>query len=132
MIPTVPTPADEATEPMAEPAAAAPAAASTGETAAAEEDEDPFPPALIVGLRAPDRAVARIIGPLTSERARLGTAVTFGISAAGRHAERAAVGGVTENPVRPNVLSLPTPRISPFPTRVATTSFDGDDGSGEG
>lgn len=101
-----------------EPAAPASAASPTG---GLEEAEPTFPPELIVGLRAPDRAAARIIGDMTPEQARLGAVVTFGISPSGRHAERAAASGATENPARPNVLSLPHPRLSPLPTRVCTS-----------
>jgi hypothetical protein len=115
----VPTSGDEQTDPEA-------AAHAAGASTSAPEDDDPFPPPLIVALRAPDRPVARVIGPMTPAQARLGVAVTFGISPRGRLLERAAVGDPSGNPARPNVLSLPQPRLSALPTRVATsTAFDG-------
>lgn len=95
--------------------------------ASGEAEEDPFPPALIRKLREPDRAVARIIGDMTPAEARLGADLTFGLSEAGRLAERAAVGGATEQRARGNVLSLPHPRISPVPTRGATVKALGED-----
>lgn len=117
----MPTPANDASEPAApaEPVAPVVSAASI---VGASEEADPFPPALIVALRAPDRPVARIIGAMTPAQARLGAAVTFAISPQGRLLERAAVGEATRKPARPNVLSLPLPRLSALPTRVATTT----------
>lgn len=129
----MPTPSDEATEPaaVAEPAAEAEPAAVSSSAAPArgpeadEADEDPFPPALIVGLRAPDRAVARTIGLITPEQARLGASITFGISGRGRSAERKAVAQAPRHDAAPNVLSRPHPRLSVLPTRIATsTSFE--------
>lgn len=120
----MPTAGDDAStgEGGEEPGVAA-VAAATGEVPPPTEEpleEDPFPPALIRKLRAPDHGVARIIGDMTPAQARLGAEVDLGISPAGRHAERAAVGGATEPRARGNVLSLPHPRISPLPTRGAT------------
>lgn len=117
------TPADDAI--AHEPAAEPPGSEATA--VAVQPDEDPQPPAVIVRLRAPDRAVARIIGSMTPEQARLGAAVTFGISPQGRHAERAAQAAGFEPPARANVLALPHPRREPPPTRVAMSSFDRDD-----
>jgi hypothetical protein len=84
------------------------------------------PPALIVRLRAPDRAVARIIGEMTPEHARLGAVITFGLSEQGRQAERAEQAHVAASRSPDNTLSAPHPRLDPLPTRVATkTSFRG-------
>jgi len=119
----VSTSADDAIahEPAAE---AIGAEAREASATAAEPDEDPQPPAVIVRLRGPDRAVARIIGPMTPEHARLGAVVTFGISPQGRLAERAAQAAGSEPRARANVLALPHPRRAPPPTRIATSSFD--------
>lgn len=89
-----------------------------------EPDEELQPPALIVRLRAPDRAVARIIGPITPEHARHGVAVSFGISPKGRLAERAEQARALLPHAGANVLALPHPRLAPPPTRIATSSFD--------
>jgi hypothetical protein len=120
----VPTPTDEA---IARAPAEEPGSAAAGEVpaTAAEPDEDLQPPALIVRLRAPDRAVARIIGAITPEHARQGAAVTFGISPQGRLAERAALADMVEADAPRNVLSLPHPRVDRLPTRITTTTgFD--------
>jgi hypothetical protein len=125
----MPTAGDEAStgEGGEEPGVAA-VAATTGEAPSDEPpEEDPFPPALIRKLREPDRAVARIIGDMAPAEARLGAELTFGLSEAGRLAERAAVGGTTEQRARGNVLSLPHPRISPLPARGATVKALGED-----
>ena len=61
---------------------------------------------------------------MTPEQARLGAAVTFGISPQGRLAERAAQVEGLEPRARRNVLGLPHPRSAPPPTRIATSSFD--------
>ncbi len=90
--------------------------------AVSHDDEDPFPPALIVAARAPDRAASRIIGVMTPEEARLGATVTFAISPRGRLAERVATSTRSESPSPSNVHSRPHPRISALPTRVATST----------
>lgn len=118
----MPTPGNDASEPAAAAEPVAPVVPAASVVGASEEAEDPFPPALIVALRAPDRPVARIIGAMTPAQARLGAAVTFAISPQGRLLERAAVGEATRKPARPNVLSLPQPRLSALPTRIATTT----------
>jgi hypothetical protein len=119
----VSTPADEAIarEPAVEAPTADPGDASVTAT---QPDEDLQPPALIVRLRAPDRAVARIIGPIAPEHARRGVVIGFGISAEGRLAERAAQARAAVPHPAANVLALPHPRLSPPPTRIASSSFD--------
>lgn len=99
------------------------ASARTDATAAAADDaEDPFPPALIVRLRAPDRAASHTIGAATPAQAGPATSLTFGLSPAARTAERAAIDRGARARGRANVLSLPHPRLEPAPTPVATTT----------
>ncbi|MCH9681500.1 MAG: hypothetical protein K0V04_08710 [Deltaproteobacteria bacterium] len=121
-----PSPEDEP-EPTTTTAAAA-SITSAADDESESTEEDPFPPALIVRTRHPDRGVSKIVGNLSPAQAQHGVAVTFGISVAGRDAERSALSrpprGTNKAPT--NVHSLPFPRLQPRPTRVATsTPFDG-------
>lgn len=113
------------------PESTGPAAAPEAPDPEPENDEDePFPPSLIVRTRAPDRGVSKIVGDLSPAQARLGAAVSFGITPAGREAEHLALSqaqpraDAAETPANPH--TLPTPRLEPRPTRVATsTPIDG-------
>lgn len=127
----MPTTGDDAsTSEGAEPAAVADSAGVAATEEPSEADAEPFPPALIVKLRAPDRGVARIIGDMSPAQARLGAEVDLGITPAGRHAERSAIGEATKPRGQDDVLSRPHPRISQLPTRGATvTTNDGGRGS---
>ena len=130
----VPTPGngttedDTAGEPVTEPVA------MTGEAMAAgpaeDEEEDPLPPAIIVGLRAPDRAVSRTIGAPTPAHVGPGASISFGLSVSARYAEREDLRGSAPLRGRSNVLSLPHPRLEPRPTPVETTVIFDDDADG--
>ncbi|MEX1368557.1 MAG: hypothetical protein AB1Z98_35840 [Nannocystaceae bacterium] len=134
-------PPDEVTPPAtnASTDADAPVPESTGpvtadaeapDTEPEDDEDDPFPPSLIVRTRAPDRGASKIIGDLSPAQARLGTTVGFGITPAGREAEYLAQSqaqpraDAAKAPANPH--TLPNPRLQSRPTRVATsTRFDG-------
>lgn len=124
----VPTADEDASEATREPAAATASAAAVNpiEEAAAHEREDDeenrAPLALIVRVRGPDRPATRTIGAPTPEHAGPGVVVTFGITSFGRGAERTSIAGRVYAKERDNVLSVPHPRLSSAPTRVATTT----------